>query len=61
MFPTSSDSTFGVGDVEVEGDVEMEEEVKVKTKNGIDGEEEKCVGLRVRSECIVERKVRNCI
>jgi hypothetical protein len=29
-FPTSSDGTFGVGNVNVEGDVEVEEEVNVK-------------------------------
>jgi hypothetical protein len=46
MFPTSSDGTFGVGDVKVEGDVEMEGEVIVKTENGRDSEEEKCVGVK---------------
>jgi hypothetical protein len=55
-FPTSSDGAFGVGNVKVERDVEMEE-FNLKTENGIDSEEEKCVGVQSEEGVCIEENV----
>ena len=47
-FPTSSDGTYGVGNVKVEEDIDMQEEgeVNVKTEKVIVSEEEECIDIK---------------
>ena len=48
IFPTSSDSTYVVGNMKVEEhvDIKEEEEVNVKTKNVIFNEEMECIYIK---------------
>jgi hypothetical protein len=47
-FPTPSECTYGVGNMEVERDIDMkeQEEVNVKTEKGIGSEEEECIDIK---------------
>ena len=46
-FPTSSDGTYGVGNIKFDIDIEeLEEEVNVKTEKVIGSEEEKCIDIK---------------
>jgi len=46
-FPTSSDDTYGVGNMKFDIDIEeVEEEVNVNTEMVIGSEEEKCIDKR---------------
>ena len=53
IFPTSSDSTYVVGNMKVEKhmDIKEEEEVNVKTENVIDGEELEFIDIK-NEDCI---------
>ena len=47
-FPSSSDGTYGVGNVKFEEniDIKEEEKVNVKVEKGIDSEEEECIDIK---------------
>jgi hypothetical protein len=51
-FPTSSDSTYDVGNIKVEEDLDIRgDEVNVKTEKGMCSEEEKCIDIN-DEDCI---------
>jgi hypothetical protein len=45
-FPTSSDGTYGVGNLKFDTGVKEEEEVNVKTEKVIGSGEEKCIDIK---------------
>jgi hypothetical protein len=46
-FPTSSDGTYGVGNIKMEDiDIKDEKQVNVKTEKGIGSEEEECIDIK---------------
>ena len=45
-FPTSSDGTYNIGNMNCDIDIKEEEVVKVKTEKVISSEEEKCIDIK---------------
>ena len=47
-FPSSSDGTYGIGNIKFEEDIDIKEEekVKVKAEKSIDSEEEECIDIK---------------
>jgi len=60
-FPTSSDGTYDVGNMEFDMDIREKEEVNMKTEKVIGSREEKCIDVKDQEDFNNEEEEENIV